>query len=120
MKLEPVDVNTTLVDIDHEFRISTRTRADGPPERVDGMTLGIVEMSSSAPHGGEIHPDGDEFLYVITGQIRVTSDNSPQPVVLGAGESCIVRANEWHKVDILSPTQLLHLTPGPNGDHRPL
>ena len=35
--------------IDHAFRISTRTRKAGPPERVDGMTLGIVEMNSSAP-----------------------------------------------------------------------
>ncbi len=27
---------------------------------------------------------------------------------------------EWHKVHVLEKTQLLHITPGPNGDHRPL
>jgi hypothetical protein len=39
---------------------------------------------------------------------------------LGPGQGCIVRKGEWHQVDILEKTQLLHLTPGPNGDHRPL
>ena len=37
-----------------------------------------------------------------------------------AGEACIVPRGEWHLVKVLEPTQLVHITPGPNGDHRPL
>lgn len=44
-------------------------------------------------HCGEIQPDGDEILYVISGRLRVVGD--PEK------------------------TQLLHITPGPNGDHGP-
>jgi len=89
--------------------------------RIDGMTAGIVTMEHNSPHGGEVHPDGDEILYVISGRLRVTGDSSPaEPLELGAGDSCIVKKGEWHNVDVLESTQLLHITPGPGGDHRPL
>ena len=99
--------------------MSPRERKPGPPARIDGMTAGVVTMENSAPHGGEVHPDGDEILYVISGKVRVTGDSAPDsPLELTAGESCIVKAGEWHKVDVIEKTQLLHITPGPNGDHR--
>ena len=120
MSIEQINTETHSVDIDSAFNISTRERQPGPPQRVAGMTLGIVEMSESAPHGGEMHPDGDEFLHILSGSVRVTGDSVPDPLILTAGDSCVVRAGEWHKVEVLEPTRLLHLTPGPNGDHRPL
>ena len=27
---------------------------------------------------------------------------------------------EWHKLTLLEPAVLLHITPGPGGEHRPL
>ena len=29
-------------------------------------------MEHSAPHEGEVHPDGDEILYVISGKVKGT------------------------------------------------
>jgi len=85
------------------------------------MTVGIVTMEHDAPHGGEVHPDGDEILYVISGKVRVIGDSAAaRPLELGPGDACIVKQGEWHKVEILEKTQLLHVTPGPHGDHRPL
>ncbi len=85
------------------------------------MTVGIVTLTEDAPHNGEMHPDGDEILYVISGRIRVTNDAEPGGEhIMGPGESCIVPKGQWHKVSLLEKTQLLHITPGPNGDHRPL
>jgi quercetin dioxygenase-like cupin family protein len=75
-------------------------------------------MQGDAPHGGEVHPDGDEVLYIISGRVRVTGDTS-DPVELGPGDACIVARGEWHTVSVLEETQLVHITPGPNGDHRP-
>ena len=115
-----LDVAQDMVDIAADFSMTVRTRQAGPPERVAAMTVGIVDMTENAPHGGELHPDGDEFLHVISGKVRITADRLDEPVILGAGESCIVRANEWHKVDVMEPVRLLHMTPGPGGDHRPL
>ena len=115
-----VNISKSSFDINKDLSVSPREREPGPPIRIDGMTVGIVTMEHSAPHGGEVHPDGDEILYVIFGKVKVTGDSAPNtPLELTAGESCIVKAGEWHKVDVIEKTQLLHITPGPNGDHRP-
>ena len=119
--IQRTDAQNCCFVIDDQLAIQAVERLPGPPQRLPGMTLGIVDMTENAPHGGEIHPDGDELLYVIRGRIKVTAEVDPEhPQEFGPGESCLVRKNYWHQVDVLEPTQLLHATPGPNGDHRPL
>jgi quercetin dioxygenase-like cupin family protein len=119
--ITPVDVSHYSFDIHRDLSVSTRAKMPGPPERIDGMTVGIVTMTHDAPHGGEVHPDGDEILYVIAGRVRVTGESEPNGAIeLGPGEACIVRRGEWHRVSVLEKAQLIHITPGPNGDHRPL
>jgi mannose-6-phosphate isomerase-like protein (cupin superfamily) len=118
--IERIDVSRLLVDIHRDLSVSTRPRKPGPPERIDGMTLGIQTVTEDAPHGGEVRPDGDAILYV-SGRVRVTGDSAPDaPTELGPGEACVVRRGEWHRVAVLEPTHLLNITPGPRGDHRPL
>lgn len=118
-----VDVSRYALDIHRDLSASTRARKPGPPERIDGMTLGVVSLSpdAPAPHKGEVHPDGDEILYLISGRVRVTGESEPNASIeLGPGEACIVHKGEWHRVTVLERGQLIHITPGPNGDHRPL
>lgn len=118
--ITPVDAEREFFRIHPDMSVDTGLHRPGPPERIDGYTAGVVTMTANAPHGGEVHPDGDEILYVISGRVRVTGDSDPAtPLELGPGGACIVRAGEWHTVDILEPTQLVHITPGPGGDHRP-
>jgi quercetin dioxygenase-like cupin family protein len=116
-----VDVSHYSFDVLRDLSVSTREHGPGPPERIDGLTVGIVTLTHDPPHGGEVHPDGDEILYVISGRLRVTGESEPDAAIeLAAGEACIVRKGEWHRVRVLERTQLIHITPGPNGDHRPL
>jgi mannose-6-phosphate isomerase-like protein (cupin superfamily) len=118
--IERVDVLTKVFDIGRDLSITAREVKAGPPMRIDGMTVGIVTMDHDAPHGGEVHPDGDEILYVISGRARVIAESTPDEAVeLRPGDACIVRQGEWHRVNILEQTQLIYITPGPNGDHRP-
>jgi quercetin dioxygenase-like cupin family protein len=119
-KITPVNVSAEVFDIRRDLSVSTRARKPGPPERIDGMTMGIVSMSGDAPHGGEVHPDGDEILYVLSGRLRVTGESDAEAVELGPGDACIVAKGEWHRVAVLEPAQFVHIAPGPNGDHRPL
>lgn len=120
-KLIPVDVSKYSLDIQPDLSIKPRKMKPGPPERIDGMTVGILTLSEDAPHNGEMHPDGDELLHVISGKVRVSSDASPdEDLILGPGDTCIVPKGEWHKVSVIEESRIIHITPGPNGDHRPL
>lgn len=120
-KITKIDPTGLAIDIGSDKTVTTRTAPLGPPQRTDGMTMGIITMTQNAPHNGELHPDGDEILYVISGSVNVRGESAPdEPVLIQAGEMCIVSKGEWHKVELLEETQLVHITPGPGGDHRPL
>ena len=81
-------------------------------------------ISSSTPsfsHDVEMHPDGDEVLYLIDGKVRVTLETDPVQVLeMMPGDGAIVPQGVWHKVDILEPSRIVYLTPGPGGEYRPL
>ena len=92
-----------------------------PPIPVDGMTFGIASMSENSPHAGEMHPDGDEVLYLISGRANVVLLDNPQAdVEMRPGDGLVVPKGRWHRVDILEPCQIVYLTPGPNNEFRPL
>jgi mannose-6-phosphate isomerase-like protein (cupin superfamily) len=94
----------------------------GPPQRIDGLTVGAPELTGDAPHDGEMHPDGDELLYLISGAVTLTLElaDGDHLVDLGAGDPVVVPKGVWHKITMREPGRLIHITPGPNGDARPL
>ena len=119
-KITRVDVARFVLDIDRDLSVSARAGRPGPPERIDGMTVGIQVVTDDAPHDGEMHPDGDEILYVASGRMRIAGDSDPDaPIELGPGDACIVPKGEWHRLSVLEPALLVHITPGPRGEHRP-
>jgi mannose-6-phosphate isomerase-like protein (cupin superfamily) len=92
-----------------------------PPLPIDGLTIGIATMAENSPHGGEMHPDGDEVLYMISGHANVVFLDSADPdVELKPGAGLVVPQGMWHRVDILEPSQIVYATPGPNNEFRPL
>jgi mannose-6-phosphate isomerase-like protein (cupin superfamily) len=94
----------------------------GPPQRIDGFTVGAAEITGDAPHDGEMHPDGDELLYMLSGVVTVTLElaGGDRLVELGAGDAVVVPRGIWHRITMREPGRLIHITPGPNGDARPL
>jgi mannose-6-phosphate isomerase-like protein (cupin superfamily) len=123
-KITPVDISTESILIHLDLSISAQKRKPGPPERIDGLTVGVFTVDHYVPphHGGEVHPDGDEILIVTSGALRVTGESDPMASIeVRAGQACIVRKGEWHKVTVLEfPTQVVHITPGPNANYRPV
>ena len=120
-KVISVDVSECSLDIHRDLSIEPRKRKPGPPERIDVMTVGILTLTEDAPHDGEMHPDGDEILHAVSGKVRVSCDSAPgEDLILGPGDTCIVPKGEWHKVSVIEEARFIHITPGPNGDHRPL
>ena len=49
----------------------------GPPQRIDGYSIGVIpNLEGPSPHQGELHPDGDELLYLVNGAIEVILEQS--------------------------------------------
>jgi hypothetical protein len=58
-----------------------------PAVAVTGLAIGIATMTENAPHGGEMHPDGDEVLYLISGSVNVVfEDETIDAVAMKPGE----------------------------------
>jgi mannose-6-phosphate isomerase-like protein (cupin superfamily) len=117
--IERIDTSRHSIAISRDLRMVTIANRRGPPVRTDGLSVGVADMTRDPPHQGEMHPDGDELICILSGRVTVTIDSSPHDSLeLGPGEACIIPKGEWHRVHLLEPTRLLHITPGPNGDHR--
>lgn len=115
------DARRESVAVEHGFSASAIPLQQDPPMPVEGAIFGVADMSENSPHGGERHPDGDEILYLISGRIRVVLlDSDDDDIDLAPGDGLLVPKGIWHRVDILEPSQIVYLTPGPNGEHRPL
>ena len=120
---EPVrfDAASRTVAIMRDLSAETMPAQPDPAIPVDGYTFGVASMTENSPHDGEMHPDGDEVLYLIDGKVRVMLETDPiQELELNPGDGMIVPKGVWHRVDILEPSRIVYLTPGPNGEYRPL
>jgi len=115
------DARNDTVGIDRDLLAKLVVAQADPPLPVDGITIGIAEMSENSPHGGEMHPDGDEVLYLISGHVNVVfEDDEYSDVDMQPGDGLVVPKGVWHRVDILAPSRILYATPGPEGEYRPL
>lgn len=115
------DPSTHTVGLSRDLKASLVPSQPDPPIPVSGATFGVVTMTENAPHGGEMHPDGDEVLYLISGRVLVTLESDPvEKLEMAPGDGVVVPKGVWHTVDIIEPSQIVYLTPGPNNRFRPL
>lgn len=120
---KPLRINpmTHTVGLTRGFTASKMPERPDPPVPFSGLTFGVATMSENSPHGGEIHPDGDEVLYLISGRVNVVFlDCDEDDAEVNPGEILIVPKGMWHRVDIIEPSQIVYLTPGPNNRFRPV
>jgi mannose-6-phosphate isomerase-like protein (cupin superfamily) len=116
-----------VADITRDRSMTIRSAPPGPPQRIDGYTIGAIpDIDGPGPHGGEVHPDGDEFLYVVSGAIELILDDGDERavgvetrVLLRSGDAYVVPRGVWHRLETVEPTHLVHVTPGPSGGARP-
>ena len=118
-----IDLAREVVGLDRaDRRARLVAQTGGPPQRIDGYTIGAPELTGDSPHDGEMHPDGDELLYLISGAVTLSLELADGVLLtdLGAGDAVVVPKGVWHQITMREPGRLIHITPGPNGDARPL
>jgi mannose-6-phosphate isomerase-like protein (cupin superfamily) len=64
--------------------------------------------------------------YVVNGARELILDNGDERAVgletrvpLRSGDAYVVPCGVWHRLEAVEPSYLVHVTPGPNGGHRP-
>ena len=118
----PIDLTRSVLGLHRNGEAREIKSRHGPPPRIDGLTIGAPRMTREPPHSGEMHPDGDEVLFLVSGKVNVVIEDQepPRQVGLLPGQAVVVPRGVWHRVRLLEPSQLLYITPGPGGEHRPL
>ncbi|NQZ89526.1 MAG: cupin domain-containing protein [Colwellia sp.] len=115
----PVDVTNAFFNISDTQKVSECLFSDDTQKGFSGLNVGIISMETDPPHGGEVHFDGDEIIHVISGVLKVVSDSNPnESLRLSAGDSCIIKKAEWHKIYVIEKAKLIYITPAKNNDHR--
>lgn len=120
---KPIRFNPAMhtVGMSQEFAASKMPEMPDPPIPFEGLTFGVAAMSENSPHGGEMHPDGDEILYLISGRVNVVLlGDAEESIDVKPGDGLVVPRGTWHRVDIIEPSQIVYITPGPNNQFREL
>ena len=83
--------------------------------------MAVIHMSIDS-NTWELHPAGDDLLYVLSGAIDVVlqEEGGERVVELRAGAACIVPRGTWHRQKVRTPGDMLFITPGEKTQHRPL
>jgi mannose-6-phosphate isomerase-like protein (cupin superfamily) len=70
----------------------------------------------------EMHPAGEELLYLLRGAMDVVMEeaDSERVVELRAGGACIIPRGTWHRQIVHKQCDLLGITYGKGTRHRPL
>ena len=122
---EPFDLAVETVGLERSTGLARLLdRPAGGPPRIDGFTVGAPFLipGREPPHAGEMHPDGDELLYLVSGRVRVRLEleAGERDAEMRTGQALVVPRGVWHRIFIEESGQLVHVTPGPGGKHRPL
>jgi len=114
----PVTVTATfwqeLMTGDYHSEETTRV-ANG-----DGWLVTKFHMSNDSPTW-EMHPAGDELLYLLSGamQIILEDQGGNRVVELRMGEACLVPRGLWHRPMVRTSGDLLAITYGKGTQNRP-
>ncbi len=62
----------------------------------------------------EMHPDTDEFFYILEGQFEITllDADTPSKHVADPGSTFVVPAGVWHRPGAPNGCKFIHFTPG--------
>jgi mannose-6-phosphate isomerase-like protein (cupin superfamily) len=68
----------------------------------------------------EMHPQGDEFVYLLSGQVTLVLEIGalPQSIELTAPKAFVIPSGVWHTAKVRAPSRLLFVTRGAGTLHR--
>lgn len=79
----------------------------------NASSFGTSQITGVSP-GWEMHPDTDEFFYVIEGVVEITllEEAEPKHYTAHAGSSFVIPQGIWHKPGAPNGAKFIYFTPG--------
>jgi len=119
-KLKEHDLRAALRSVPH-LNITADTTAEDAGAavrnvaRIGNLTLGVMSYTGLTPW--ERHPDGDELLLVLDGELEVTAltDDGQVKRKLRAGEAFVCPQGLWHRQFAAKSVSMLYGTPIEHG-----
>ena len=103
--IAPVDVVNSLDEMD--FRNLAAFNAG---------SVGVFWSEAGGPSPWEMHPDCEEMLYVLEGEIEVevlpAGGGNGEKTLVPCGSFIVIPQGCWHRQNMLERTKELYLTPG--------
>jgi PhnB protein len=115
-KLQERDLRAALREVPH-LNITADTTGDDANAavrnvaKIGNLTLGVMSYTGLTPW--ERHPDGDELLLALDGEVEVTTltDDGPVTRKLRAGEAFVCPQGLWHRQFAEKSVSMLYGTP---------
>lgn len=90
--------------------------------RLDGYLITVSDIRNDIPHW-EMHPNGNEVLYLLSGKIDVLIEQAgrEQRVLLRPeNPGVVVPAGAWHRAVVVESGRMMFVTWGEGTEHRPV
>jgi PhnB protein len=120
-KLQEHDLRAALREVPHLNITEATTAADADAAvrsiaKIGKLMLGVMSYTGQTPW--ERHPDGDELLLVLDGELDVTALTDEGPVTrrLRAGEAFVCPQGLWHRQNASKSVSMLYGTPIEHGE----
>ena len=87
-----------------------------------GQSWLISEFECSSDWSNwEMHPNADEFVYLLSGSVELLLEQTSgvQSVALRGRGAVVVPKGIWHTAKVLTPSRMLFVTMGAGTEHRP-
>jgi PhnB protein len=115
-KLQEHDLRAALREVPHLTITEETTGEDADAAvrnvaKIGNLTLGVMSYSGLTPW--ERHPDGDELLLALDGEVEVTvmTDDGPVKRMIRAGEAFVCPQGLWHRQLAEKSVSMLYGTP---------
>ncbi len=68
----------------------------------------------------EMHPEGDEFVYLLSGalDLHLERDGAISVIALQGSGAAVIPRGLWHTAKVKAPSRMLHVTRGAGTEHR--
>jgi homogentisate 1,2-dioxygenase len=120
---EPFELSGRIVGLERETgrAVLVARSTWSKPWRIDGYTIESSALGGPPVNIKEMHPDADEFLYLVSGRVRVRLElaDGDREAEVGPGRCLVVPRGTWHRIIVDEPGQLINVTPGPGGQNQP-